>query len=136
MSTLRPLKSDISDCKSCYHHPPRACTMNKDHTSARQLFRCFRRGQSLIISANIECLSSPKRDLIAKLCSEHNCKVLCIQETHNGAKNNRPNITGMKMAIERPHEKHGSAIHVKPDEARKCHLGETRPGHSLNISDR
>ena len=68
-----------------------------------------------IISENIEGLSSPKRDLIAKLCSEHNCQVLCLQETHRGPNNNRPNITGMKMAIERPHEKYGSAIYVKPD---------------------
>ena len=27
-STSRPWESDISDCRSCYHHPPRACTMN------------------------------------------------------------------------------------------------------------
>ena len=68
-----------------------------------------------IISANIEGLSSPKRYLIAKLCCEHNCQVLCLQETHRGPNNNRPNITGMKMAIESPHEKYGSAIYVKPD---------------------
>ena len=60
-------------------------------------------------------LSSPKRDLIAKLCCEHNCQVLCLQETHRGPNNNRPNVTGMKMVIERPHEKYGSAIYVKPD---------------------
>ena len=60
-------------------------------------------------------MSSPKRDLIAKLCSEHNCQVLCLQETHRGPNNNRPTITGIKMAIERPHEKYGSAIYVKPD---------------------
>ena len=68
-----------------------------------------------IISENIEGLSSPKRDIIAKLCSEHNCQVLCLQETHRGPNNNRPNITRLKMAIERPHEKYGSAIYVKPD---------------------
>ena len=68
-----------------------------------------------LISANIEGLSPPKRDLIAKLCSEHNCQVLCLQETHKGSYNNRPNITGMKMAIEKPHEKYGSTIYVKPD---------------------
>ena len=68
-----------------------------------------------IISANIGGHSSPKRDLIAKLCCEHNCQVLCLQETHKGPNNNRPTITGMKMSIERPHEKYGSAIYVKPD---------------------
>ncbi len=26
--TSRPWESDISDCKSCYHHPSRACTTN------------------------------------------------------------------------------------------------------------
>ena len=68
-----------------------------------------------IISANIEDLSPPKRDVIAKLCSEHNCQVLFLQETYKGPNNNIPNITGMKMAIERPHEKYGSVIYVKPD---------------------
>ena len=38
-STSRPWESDISDCKSCYHHPPRARTPNKYHTSARQPLR-------------------------------------------------------------------------------------------------
>ena len=114
-SCVPMMESDISDCKSCYHHPPRACTTNKDHTSARQPLRCLRLWQSYPRSANIEGLSSPKRDLIAKLCCEHNCQVLCLQETHRGPNNNRPTITGMKMAIERPHEKYGSAIYVKPD---------------------
>ena len=41
-STSRPWESDISDCKSCYHHPPRARTTNKDHTSAPQPLRCLR----------------------------------------------------------------------------------------------
>ena len=68
-----------------------------------------------IISANIEGLSPPKRDLIAKLCSEHNCQVLCLKETHKGPNNNIPNITGMKMAIERPQEKYGSAVYLKTD---------------------
>ena len=70
-----------------------------------------------IISANIEGSSSPKRDLTAKLCSEHNCQVLCLQGTPNGPNNNMPTITGMKMAIEGPHETmpYGSAIYVKPD---------------------
>ena len=39
-SMPRPWKSD---CKSCYHHPPRACTTNKDHTSTTimgQTSRC------------------------------------------------------------------------------------------------
>ena len=41
--------------------------------------------------------------------------MLCLQETHRGPNNNRPNITGMKLAIERPYEKYGSAIYVKLD---------------------
>ena len=68
-----------------------------------------------IISANIEGLSSSKRDLIAKFCCEHNCQVLCLQETHKWQNNNMPPIIGMKMTIERPHEKYASAIYVKPD---------------------
>ena len=47
-----------------------------------------------------------QRDLIVKLCDEHICQVMCLQETHKGPNNNRPNIPGMKMAIEKPHEKY------------------------------
>ena len=36
----------------------------------------------------------------------------CVPNYFN---NNRPTITGVKMAIESPHEKYGSAIYVKPD---------------------
>ena len=83
-----------SDCKSCYHHPPRACTTTKEHTSARQPLITMPSTMT-IISANIEGLSSPKRDLIAKLCSEHNCQVSCLQETHKGPHSNMPTIPGI-----------------------------------------
>ena len=32
-STSRPWESDICDCKSCYHHPPRACTTKRTYDS-------------------------------------------------------------------------------------------------------
>ena len=67
-----------------------------------------------VLSANVEGLSMVKEELLTNLCKETNCDVLCLQETHRGRKNNRPQINGMKLAIERPHEQYGSAVFVKP----------------------
>ena len=93
-----------------------ATTNHQEHVPRIKIIPLLDKPSTItILSANIEGLSSPKRDLIAKLCCEHNCQVLCLQETHRGPNNNRPTITGMKMAIERPHDKYGRAIYVKPD---------------------
>ena len=67
------------------------------------------------MSINTEGLSPAKQQLIGKLCSDNDCFVLCLQETHRGQQQNRPKIPGMKLAIERPHNKYGSAIFVKSD---------------------
>lgn len=53
--------------------------------------------------------------IIIRLVQNHWCDILCIQETHRAANNNRPNIQGMQIIIERPHKKHGSAILAKPN---------------------
>ena len=66
-----------------------------------------------IISLNIEGLSAAKEDLVAKLCREHQCDILCLQETHRGPKHHRPRVEGMTTLIERPHEKHGSIMLAK-----------------------
>ena len=70
-----------------------------------------------VLSANIEGLSSAKEQILAELCSNLHCDVLCLQETHRGSNNNRPSIPGMVPVIERPHDKYGSAIFVKASSA-------------------
>ena len=57
-----------------------------------------------VMSINTEGLSPAKQQLIGKLCSDNDCFVLCLQETHRGQQQNRPKIPGMKLAIERPHD--------------------------------
>lgn len=54
-----------------------------------------------------------KEDLVANICKEIQCDVLCLQETHRGPQSTRPKVEGMTMAIERPHDKYGSAIFVR-----------------------
>ena len=74
-STSRPWESDISDCKSCYHHPPRARTTNKDHTSARQPLRCLRLWQSYLRTLKVShhpnetSLQSYVANITAKCCA-------------------------------------------------------------------
>lgn len=66
-----------------------------------------------IISLNVEGLSATKEELVAQLCREHQCDILCLQETHRGSKHPRPRVEGMTTLIERPHEKHGSVMLAK-----------------------
>ena len=66
-----------------------------------------------VISINIEGFSTAKQQILAELCSNLHCDVLCIQETHRGSDNIRPSIPGMVFANERPHNQYGSAIFVK-----------------------
>lgn len=48
------------------------------------------------------------------MCAKHKCDVLLMQETHRGPTFPKPNISGMELIIERPHEKYGSAIFARP----------------------
>ena len=59
---------------------------------------------------NVEGLSAAKQQLVAELSSKHKCAVICMQETHRGPNDIRPNAPGMNLAIERSHAQYGSAI--------------------------
>ena len=48
-----------------------------------------------VLSSNVEGLSIAKQQILAELCSNLHCDVLCLQETHRGSNNNRPSIPGM-----------------------------------------
>ena len=76
----------------------------------REQGRSFLGPALTVISANTEGFSTAKQQILAELCSNLHCDVLCLQETHRGSDNNRPSIPGMVLAIERPHRQYGSAI--------------------------
>lgn len=67
-----------------------------------------------IISQNIEGFSASKGQLLATLCAENNCDILCIQETHRDMASTRPKIQGMILIGEIPNKQYGSAIFSKP----------------------
>jgi exonuclease III len=67
----------------------------------------------LTISINIEGLSSDKENLLSNICKENNCDALLLQETHRGIEGVRPRVEGMKLILERPHDKYGSAVFVR-----------------------
>jgi len=57
--------------------------------------RPFSRPALTIASCNIEGINSNKEELLADLCNENSCDVLCVQETHRSEKMNNPRINGM-----------------------------------------
>ncbi|XP_030851787.1 uncharacterized protein LOC115928578 [Strongylocentrotus purpuratus] len=78
-----------------------------------------------VLSWNAEGISDAKEEVLAHMCKQMNCDVLCLQETHRGSDNPRPKIKGMKLAIERPHRQYGSAIFmnekIRPDSTSYTH---------------
>lgn len=67
----------------------------------------------MVMSINIEGLSSAKQQILADMCDNHKFDVLCMQETHRGPDAVRPRVSGMKLVAEIPHEKYGSALFVR-----------------------
>ena len=86
---------------------PRKRDISQSHTEGS-----FSGPAPTIMSFNVEGLSAAKQQLVADLSSKHRCAVVCMQETHRGPNDNRPNVPGMDFAIERPHAQYGSAIFV------------------------
>ena len=69
----------------------------------------------MVMSINIDGMSSPKQRQPADMCAEKKCDVLCIQETHRGEKAVRPRIRGMRLVAKIPHKQYGSDIFVRSD---------------------
>lgn len=65
-------------------------------------------------SQNIEGFSASKGQLLATLCADYICDILCIQETHRDMASSRPKIPGMISIGEIPNKQYGSAIFSKP----------------------
>ena len=68
--------------------------------------RPFSRPALTIISANVKGVSCSKEELIANICKDHHCDLLCIQETHRGTTHKCPKFHGMAPAVECLHAKH------------------------------
>ena len=82
-----------------------------------------------VTSVNIEGMSAAKRQLLTELCEKQKCNVLCVQETHQGLKAIRPNIRGMSLVAEIPHEQYGSAIFVRNN----CICDSTSTSNTNNV---
>ena len=67
----------------------------------------------MVMSVNIEGLYSAKQQILAELCSNHKCDVLCMQETHRGPGAVRPRVPGMNLVAEIAHEQFGSALFIR-----------------------
>lgn len=95
-------RRDPVSYKFCHHHLQQI-------TSIIIMSRLGQRGSFLgpaltVISVNIEGFSTVKQQILAELCSNLHCDVLCLLET---------SIPGMVFACERPHDQYGSAIFAK-----------------------
>lgn len=66
-----------------------------------------------IVTINIEAITSSKQGILADLCRNYKCDILCIQETHRDQNAHRPKINGMQLVIEQLSAIHGSVILVK-----------------------
>ena len=82
-----------------------------------------------VTSINIEGMSAAKQQLLAELCEKQKCDVLCVQEIHRGLNAIRPNIRGMSLVAEMPHEQYGSAIFVRNN----CICDSTSTSNTNNV---
>ena len=82
-----------------------------------------------VMSVNIEGLSSAKQQILAELCANHKCDVLCMQETHRGSGAVRPRVSGMNLVTEIAHEQYGSALFISDS----CTCESTSTSSSDNI---
>ena len=69
---------------------PRKRDISQSHTEGS-----FSGPALTIMSSNVEGLSAAKQQLVADLSSKHRCAVVCMQETHRGPNDIRPNVPGM-----------------------------------------
>lgn len=79
------------------------------------LKRSLWRSTLMTTSWNIAGVSVNKVILFSDLCNRNDCDILVLQETYRGPTSHRPRpkVQGMRLVLERPHKKHGSAIFVK-----------------------
>ena len=79
--------------------------------------------------SNIGGMSAAKQKLLAELCGETEVRCSLCTETHRGLKAIRPNIRGMSLVAEIPHEEYGSAIFVRNN----CICDTTSTSNTNNV---
>ena len=123
-STSRSLVWIPISNESLYH-----ATQKKNHGYSTSISMPTTEPALTVTSINIEGMSAAKQQLLAELCEEQKCDVLCVQETHRGVKAIRPNIRGMRLVAEIPHEQYGSAIFVRNN----CICDSTSTSNTNNV---
>ena len=53
--------------------------------------------------------------MLSELCKRNHCHCLCQHETHISSDYTKPNIAGMTLVTESPHNKYRSAVFVRKD---------------------
>ena len=74
-------------------------------------------------------MSVAKQQLFAELCEKQKCEVLCVQEIHRRLKAIRPNLRGISLVAEIPHEQYGSDIFVRNN----CICDSTSTSNTNNV---
>ena len=67
----------------------------------------------LVMSVNMEGISSIKLQILEELCAHHKCDVLCMLETHRGPGAVRPRVPGMNLVAEIAHEQYGNVLFIR-----------------------
>ena len=66
-----------------------------------------------VIFANVDGLTASKASILSVMCKEQHCHFLCLQETHRSKDQARPNIPGISLVDECPHNKHDSSVFIR-----------------------
>ena len=67
----------------------------------------------MVMYVNIEGLYSAKQQIMAELCVNHKCNILCMQENHRGPGAVRPKVPLMNIVAEIAHEQYGSTLFIR-----------------------
>lgn len=68
-----------------------------------------------MVSIDFKGLTPEKKIILSDICKETKFDALYAQETHRVKHHNRPKVNGMKLVVERPRQKYGNAIFVRPN---------------------
>ena len=61
----------------------------------------------MVMFVDIEGISSANQQILAELCANHKCDVLCMQETHISPGAVRPMVHVMTLVAKIAHEQYG-----------------------------
>lgn len=55
-------------------------------------------------------ITPDKDNILAESCETSEYELLCLQDTHRETNHRRPNISGMRQVLERPHSKYEKCL--------------------------